>query len=111
MEFVLAVGAHLKNTIALSVGPQVFISQHIGDLETDQACEAFRRVIADFQTLYESRPAHHRRRRPPRLPLHQVRPRPRVIGRSSQPSTLSPQPSTHQRPTSRRPRPVLHGRE
>ncbi len=54
---VLAVGAHLKNTIALSVGPQVFISQHIGDLETDQASQAFRRVIADFQTLYESRPA------------------------------------------------------
>jgi hydrogenase maturation protein HypF len=54
---VLAVGAHLKNTIALSVGSQVFISQHIGDLETDQSFEAFRRVIADFETLYESRPA------------------------------------------------------
>jgi hypothetical protein len=46
----------LKNTVALSVGSQVFISQHIGDLETDQSFEAFRRVIADFQTLYESRP-------------------------------------------------------
>ena len=54
---VLAVGAHLKNTVALSVGSQAFISQHIGDLETDQAHEAFRRVIADFQALYESRPA------------------------------------------------------
>jgi hydrogenase maturation protein HypF len=54
---VLAVGAHLKNTITLSVGPQAFISQHIGDLETDQAYEEFRRVIADFQNLYESRPA------------------------------------------------------
>ena len=54
---VLAVGAHLKNAVALAVGPQVFISQHIGDLETDQAYEAFRRVIADFERLYESRPA------------------------------------------------------
>ncbi len=54
---VLAVGAHLKNTIALSVGSQVFIGQHIGDLETDQAFEAFRRVIADFQALYEVRPS------------------------------------------------------
>jgi hydrogenase maturation protein HypF len=54
---VLAVGAHLKNTIALSVGPQVFISQHIGDLETDQASEAFRHVIADFEKLYEGTPA------------------------------------------------------
>ena len=53
---VLAVGAHLKNTVALSVGPQVFISQHIGDLETDQSFDAFRRVITDFQTLYESHP-------------------------------------------------------
>ena len=54
---VLAVGAHLKNTVALSVGPQVFISQHIGDLETNQSFDAFRRVIDDFQNLYESRPA------------------------------------------------------
>jgi hydrogenase maturation protein HypF len=50
---ILAVGAHLKNTVALSIGPQVFLSQHIGDLETDQSFEAFRRVIADFQSLYE----------------------------------------------------------
>jgi len=56
-DAVLAVGAHLKNTIALAVGQQAFISQHIGDLETDPAHEAFRRVISDFQVLYESRPA------------------------------------------------------
>jgi hydrogenase maturation protein HypF len=53
---VLAVGAHLKNAVALSVGNQVFISQHIGDLETEQAHSAFRRVIADFEKLYEVRP-------------------------------------------------------
>jgi hydrogenase maturation protein HypF len=53
---ILAVGAHLKNTVALSVGPQVFISQHIGDLETEQAHAAFRRVITDFERLYEARP-------------------------------------------------------
>lgn len=54
---VLAVGGHLKNTIALSVGPQIFLSQHIGDLETDQAFKAFQRVIADFQKLYGVEPA------------------------------------------------------
>ena len=54
---VLGVGAHLKNTIALSVGAQVFISQHIGDLETEPAYEAFRRVISDFERMYESAPA------------------------------------------------------
>ena len=55
-KIVLAVGAHLKNAVALSVGNQVFISQHIGDLETEQAHSAFRRVIADFEKLYEAKP-------------------------------------------------------
>jgi hydrogenase maturation protein HypF len=49
---ILAVGAHLKNAVALAVGDTVFISQHIGDLETVPADNAFRRVIADFQSLY-----------------------------------------------------------
>jgi hydrogenase maturation protein HypF len=53
---ILAVGAHLKNTVALSVGSQAFISQHIGDLETPEAMAAFERVIADFFRLYEATP-------------------------------------------------------
>ncbi len=53
---ILAVGAHLKNTVALSVDRQVFISQHIGDLETPEAMNAFERVIADFLRLYEAAP-------------------------------------------------------
>lgn len=56
-ETILAVGAHLKNTIALAVDDNVFISQHIGDLETVPAEDAFRRVVADLQQLYEA-PAH-----------------------------------------------------
>ena len=55
-ETILAVGAHLKNAVALAVGNQVFISQHIGDLETEPASDAFRRVIADFEKLYDARP-------------------------------------------------------
>jgi hydrogenase maturation protein HypF len=54
---ILAVGAHLKNTVALSIGRQAFISQHIGDLETPEALGAFERVIADFLRLYEAQPA------------------------------------------------------
>jgi len=54
---VLAVGAHLKNTIAASVGSQVFLSQHIGDLETEQAFRAFRQVIEDFSRLYAFTPS------------------------------------------------------
>jgi hydrogenase maturation protein HypF len=53
---VLAVGGHLKNTVALAIGPQVFVSQHIGDLETVQSYEAFLGVINDFQRLYEAEP-------------------------------------------------------
>jgi hydrogenase maturation protein HypF len=52
----LAVGAHLKNSVALFTGEQAFVSQHIGDLETERAFGVFRTVIADFEKLYESKP-------------------------------------------------------
>jgi len=54
---ILAVGAHMKTTIALSVGTEVFISQHIGDLETAAAYDAFRKTAADLPRLYETAPA------------------------------------------------------
>ncbi|UCF66222.1 MAG: carbamoyltransferase HypF, partial [Acidobacteriota bacterium] len=53
---VLAVGGHLKNAVALSMGRQVFVSQHIGDMETEQALAAFERVTADLIRLYEAEP-------------------------------------------------------
>ncbi len=53
---ILAVGGHLKNTIAISVGNNVFVSQHIGDLETQEASAAFQRVIKDFGRLYQINP-------------------------------------------------------
>lgn len=53
---ILGVGAHLKNTVALSKGDQIFLSQHIGDLETDEAYSAFARVSTDLQTLFEAEP-------------------------------------------------------
>ena len=52
---ILAVGAHLKNAVALAVGGQVFISQHIGDLKSEPANNAFRRVIADFEKLFDAK--------------------------------------------------------
>ncbi len=52
----LALGPHLKNTIALSRGHQVFLSQHIGDLDTWEARETLRRVVQDFLRLYDHRP-------------------------------------------------------
>jgi hydrogenase maturation protein HypF len=53
VQNVLAVGAHLKNSVALAVGKNVFISQHIGDLETEQANAAFRRVTGELPGLYD----------------------------------------------------------
>ena len=53
---ILAVGAHLKSAVALSVGRQVFISQHLGDLETAEAYAAFQKASADLPALYETKP-------------------------------------------------------
>ena len=53
---ILAVGAHQKNTIAASSGRNVFLSQHIGDLETAQALDAFEKVIGSFRSLYDFSP-------------------------------------------------------
>jgi hydrogenase maturation protein HypF len=54
---VLAVGAHFKNSVALGVGKDIFISQHIGDLETSEAFSAFCRTAEDLPRLYEAQPS------------------------------------------------------
>ncbi len=54
---VLAVGGHLKNTIALNAGNNVFVSQHIGDLSTSEAYRAFEKATADFRKLFDKSPA------------------------------------------------------
>ncbi len=53
---VLALGAHLKGTVALSVGHEAYTSQHIGDLETSEAYAAFRSIAADLPRIYEVKP-------------------------------------------------------
>jgi hydrogenase maturation protein HypF len=53
---VLAVGAHLKNNVALSLNRDIFISQHIGDLETTTAFAAFRKTVSDLPRLYDVQP-------------------------------------------------------
>jgi hydrogenase maturation protein HypF len=53
---VLAVGAHLKNTVAIAVGRQVFLSQHVGDLDTLEARSAFERAIEGLCGLYDFQP-------------------------------------------------------
>lgn len=53
---VLAVGGHLKNTVAIAIGRDVIVSQHVGDLETLEARNAFERTIEDLCRLYSFRP-------------------------------------------------------
>jgi len=52
---VLAVGGHLKNTVALSVKDNIFISQHIGDLETKKSFDTFKTTIESLTKLYDTR--------------------------------------------------------
>ena len=53
---VIALGSHLKNTVSVSHGSNVFISQHIGDLGSQKSNEAFRKTIDDFIGIYEEKP-------------------------------------------------------
>jgi hydrogenase maturation protein HypF len=53
---ILAVGGHLKSTIAIAVGRQVFLSQHLGDLDSVEARYGFERAIEDLCRLYRFQP-------------------------------------------------------
>lgn len=53
---VLAVGGHLKNTIAVTTQDQVIVSQHIGDLSTPEAYAQFERTVADQFKLFDVQP-------------------------------------------------------
>ena len=53
---ILAVGGHLKNTVALLTGHRVVLSQHLGDLSTVEADQAFRQAMEDLQRLLQIEP-------------------------------------------------------
>ncbi|MFZ5523268.1 MAG: carbamoyltransferase HypF [Pseudomonadota bacterium] len=48
----LAVGGHMKNSIALAWNDRAVLSPHIGDLDAPRSLEIFEQVIADLQQLY-----------------------------------------------------------
>ncbi|HOQ32686.1 MAG TPA: carbamoyltransferase HypF [Candidatus Hydrogenedens sp.] len=52
----LAVGGHLKNTVAVNCENQALISQHLGDLETQKAIEGFRQSTGILLNLVERTP-------------------------------------------------------
>ncbi len=49
----LAVGGHMKNTVALAWEDRIVISPHIGDLDAPRSLEVFEQVIGDLQALYQ----------------------------------------------------------
>ena len=53
---VLAVGAELKSTVAVTVGPEVVASHHLGDLEHLATYQAFRQAIEHLCDLYDVTP-------------------------------------------------------
>jgi hydrogenase maturation protein HypF len=52
---VLAVGGHLKATVALAWDRRVVVSPHIGDMGTLRSEQVFAQVAADLQRLYDVR--------------------------------------------------------
>ena len=56
-EGILAVGGHLKSTVALTRAGRVILSQHIGDLETVAARGAHAATAADSERLHAVRPS------------------------------------------------------
>ncbi|MEB3190573.1 MAG: carbamoyltransferase HypF [Snowella sp.] len=54
---ILAVGGHLKNTIAIARQNQVYLSQHIGDLSNALTYQSFLKTIESLANLYDFQPA------------------------------------------------------
>lgn len=52
----LAVGGHMKNTVALGWGTRAVVSPHIGDLDSPRALDVFAQVTADLADLYQVAP-------------------------------------------------------
>ena len=53
---VLAVGGHLKNTVALLLGSQAVLSPHVGDLDNVLGAEVHQRAIADLVEFFRAAP-------------------------------------------------------
>ena len=49
----LAVGAHMKNTVALAWGNRAVVSPHIGEMDSPRSLKTFAQCIEDLQALYQ----------------------------------------------------------
>ncbi|MDO9424466.1 MAG: carbamoyltransferase HypF [Methylobacter sp.] len=52
----LAVGGQLKNTIAISHGKHIILSQHLGDLDMEATQQQFQTTLTDLQKFYQIAP-------------------------------------------------------
>ena len=55
-EPTLAAGAYLKNTAAMTRDNEVFLTQHIGDLENTATERAYEKAVNHLETLFEIKP-------------------------------------------------------
>lgn len=53
---VLAVGGHLKNTVALALHDQVVVSQHVGDLDNVASVQLHQRTVEDLLDFFRAKP-------------------------------------------------------
>lgn len=53
---VLALGAHLKSTVALAIRGEVVVSQHLGDLHTAEGATRMARTARELLRFYDVRP-------------------------------------------------------
>jgi hydrogenase maturation protein HypF len=56
-EPVLAVGAHMKGTVAIAWQDRAVVSPHIGEMDSPRSMQVFETVIDDLQRLYDVRAA------------------------------------------------------
>lgn len=49
---ILAVGGHIKNTVALAWDNRIVVSPHLGELDSPRALALFEKTITDLQRLY-----------------------------------------------------------
>jgi hydrogenase maturation protein HypF len=53
---VLALGPYMNNTIALGIDNKIYLSQHIGDLDTPRATEFYKETVHDFLRFFDVKP-------------------------------------------------------
>jgi hydrogenase maturation protein HypF len=68
---ILAVGGHLKASVALSGPSGTVLSQHIGDLDSAETADAYDRAVRDLLALSGPHPGEIAR---PRLVIHDLHP-------------------------------------